>query len=248
MDTASNKTWLVARTGRVLRSALCDQYEYSREIDCGRPLGIAFDYEGNLLVCETYSGVFRIRASELYREGGELAALDPVVLANDVPGGINFVNTVVQTDADTLVFSDSDSNYNRRDVVTAVFDGRSTGRVLMKKKGQPVKIVASGLAFANGLLLHSANSVLVAETFSWRILKIHLPTGNTSLFAELPCYPDNLSYMDGQIAVGCGGGWRTRPLEILQSSVFLRKLLLTFFSPVQLLSKVGKEEEFPEFF
>jgi hypothetical protein len=44
MDLSNNKTWLVSRLG--LQDASCDDYSYEREPVCGRPLGLAFDFDG----------------------------------------------------------------------------------------------------------------------------------------------------------------------------------------------------------
>jgi hypothetical protein len=198
-----------------------------------------FFFKGNLLVAETYSGIFRIDSKDLYA-----GALGPAPLANahlvlsSSQIGAKFLNSLVEINR-TLYFTDSDRNYVRRDVVSSLFDGRATGR-LLKFQNKTVEVLLDGLSFANGVLQLDAETILVAETFAWRVISYNLQTGATRVFAELPCCPDNLSVVKGLIAVSCGGGWRVRALEVLQSIPFVRRLLLSVLTAKQILDMVPK--------
>jgi hypothetical protein len=172
--------------------------------------------------------------------GNNSAAVPQLVVgAHQVPGGAKFFNTVVEMADGALYFTDSCANYARRDVQTAIFDGRATGR-LLKLYNNSVSVVAGDLSFANGLVRLDEHRLLVAATLSWRLFSFDVRTAELTVFANLPCYPDNLSLLSSRplIAVGCGGGWRKPLLELLQSSPLVRKALLSFSSAQKLLSMV----------
>lgn len=105
-----------------------------------------------------------------------------------------------------------------------MFDGRATGRLLRLERGGAVRVVADGLAFANGLAAQDdGRRLILAETFGGRLWQFDPSgAGAPTVLAELPCFPDNLSSVRGLLAVGCSG-YRGRAASLLMASPWLRK-------------------------
>jgi sugar lactone lactonase YvrE len=224
-------TWtstVVARLGKRRRDAGCDRYSYASEEDCGRPLGITLDSRGGLLVCETYSGIYHIDREHLFASEYDPAYVPELIVgSSDVPGGAFFFNTVLEIE-NALYFTDSSMLYKRRDVTSCLADGRATGRLLMYRDKR-VSVVAEGINFANGLLRLNNDTILVAATLSMRLLSFDIRTQKMGVFADIPCIPDNLSWLHSRpwIAVGCAAR-RSKMIEFTSANAWFRKVLTSF--------------------
>lgn len=160
----------------------------------GRPLGLAFDGEGHLLVADGYRGLLRLAPS------GKIEVL--ATEANGVPFG--FTNNVAVADDGTIYFSDASSKFGpamkaRDDVI----EHRGHGRLLRHNpETGETDVLLDGLQFANGVaVMPDQQSVLVAETGGYDIIRYWVAGERSGehevFFSNLPGLPDNIS-SDGE--------------------------------------------------
>jgi len=196
----------------------------------GRPLGLHFDAEGNLIVCDAYKG---------------LLAVDPLgnisVLTTEYAGvPFRFTDDV---DIDTngiIYFTDASFKFYQPEWKLDAMEHRPNGRLMTyNPKTGVTSLLMDQLCFANGVALSPAEDfVLVNETWNYRVLRYWLKgekQGTHDVFIEhLPGYPDGIS-CDGE-----GIFWLALPsvrnglLDNLSEKPFLRKVisrLPAFFHP-----------------
>ncbi|WP_371319891.1 SMP-30/gluconolactonase/LRE family protein [Variovorax sp. dw_308] len=155
---------------------------------------------------------------------GRAAGRQVTVLADKVGGQpIRYADAVVVARDGTVYFSDASTRFAPADwggtfeaSVLDIIEQSATGRVLAYDPAtKATRIVARGLAFANGVALSAdEKNLFVAETGKYRIWKIDvqardLDVGNATspqasvLFDNLPGYPDNLMRgLDGKVWAG----------------------------------------------
>lgn len=130
----------------------------------GRPLGLAFDADGTLIVADAFKGLVAIRDGQ------------PVVLAP-----AHFANAVAVAASGKIYFTDSSARFtpaaSGTTLEAAMLDAleqSATGRVLaFDPATAKVRVVATGLSFANGLVLASdERTLLVAESARYRVWQI----------------------------------------------------------------------------
>ena len=189
----------------------------------GRPLGMEFDAEGNLIVADSPAGLLSVAPDGSVTVLTDEAAGKPILFADDLD---------VSSDG-TIYFSDG-SVYpiDFDDPLLPFFDGRPHGRLLAyEPETRTTKVLLDGLHFANGVALSPDEAfVLVTETWGYRISRYWLSgpkKGQTDLFFEnLPAKPDNISFN------GRDTYWlalfepRVPEQERLQANPFMRKLLM----------------------
>lgn len=155
----------------------------------GRPLGLAWDPEGALLICDADRGLLR------WTEDGGLRTLSTA--ADGLPFG--FTNDVDVGPDGVVYFSDASWRYGIDDYVVDLLDGHPRGRLL---RYDPVtretSTLLSELAFANGVAVDpSGDYLLVAETWRYRVLRYWLRgprAGQAEPFIEgLDGFPDGVS-------------------------------------------------------
>ncbi|MET0266701.1 MAG: SMP-30/gluconolactonase/LRE family protein, partial [Duganella sp.] len=113
----------------------------------------------------------------------------------------------------------------------------ATGRVVeYDPAGGAVRVVATGLSFANGIVLsEDERAVLVSESARYRVWKIDVaanaldlarPTAQASIVLDhLPGYPDNLTRgANGRIWLGLAGP--RNELDAMAEHPFLRSMVL----------------------
>ena len=210
----------------------------------GRPLGMAFDAAGRLIVADAVKGLLSVAADGKATllagalDGAPLRFLDGVVVARN--GKIYF------TDASTR-FGPAQWGGTLEAATLDVLEQSATGRVLeYDPAGKALRVVAKGLGFANGIALSAdENSVLVNESAKYRVWKIavaaeQLDVAQSSshpsaqarvLLDNLPGYPDNLLRgLDGRIWLGLAG--QRNDLDKMAGRPFLRKLMLRVPRPL----------------
>jgi sugar lactone lactonase YvrE len=155
----------------------------------GRPLGLEFLGDDELLVCASHAGLLAVSL-----DGGRVR-----VLTEHVDGRrLLAVNNAAVADDGTIYFSDSSQHYPvprwRVDIVRRT----RSGRLLRRDPEGAVTELLGGLEFANGVALPRDQSfVAVAETGTCRVHRVRL-TGDRSGLDEiyvdaLSGYPDNIS-------------------------------------------------------
>ncbi|XP_060177402.1 protein STRICTOSIDINE SYNTHASE-LIKE 10 [Lycium barbarum] len=157
---------------------------------CGRPLGLRFDTRtGDLYIADAYLGL------QVVGPAGGLAT----PLVTEVEGQpLRFTNDMdIDEQEDVIYFTDTSTQFQRRQFIASVVSGDKTGRLMKYYKAtKEVTVLLRGLAFANGVALSKDKSfVLVTETSSGRIVRYWLKgprAGKHDTFADLPGYPDNI--------------------------------------------------------
>jgi sugar lactone lactonase YvrE len=188
----------------------------------GRPLGMQFDAEGNLIVADAFKGLLSISPAGTIK-----------VLTDSVKGKkLLFTDDLdIATDG-TIWFSDASQRFNQHHWKLDFWETRPTGRLLSyDPKTGKTEVRLDTLMFANGVALGPNDAyVLVNETIAARIVRLWLKgakAGQTEIFIDgLPAYPDNLSYNENGIFWVALPSPRATDLERLWPSPFIRKLLM----------------------
>ena len=186
----------------------------------GRPLGIEYDGDGRLVVCDATRGLLRVDPS----------TGDVELLADSVAGTPILVcnNAAIAADG-TIWFSDS-STVHRLDRWKDDFvQVTATGRLLRRDPGGEVEVVMDGLAFANGVALAADESyVAVAESSTRRVARYWIAGDRAGqrdfLVEDLPGYPDNIARgSDGLIWVALGSPTDAVVEKVMRGPRWLRR-------------------------
>jgi sugar lactone lactonase YvrE len=201
-------------------------------------LGFDFDSTGNLIAADAMKGLLSISPSRQI-----------TVLSNQVDGQpIRYADGVVVARSGTMYFTDASTRFSPADwggtfeaSVLDILEQAATGRVLAYDPAtKATRVVARGLAFANGVALNAdEKSLFVAETGKYRIWKIDVNARNLDagasagtnpqaavLLDNLPGYPDNLMRgIDGKIWAGLVKP-RNPTIDKLADKPFLRSVTM----------------------
>ena len=157
---------------------------------CGRPLGIRFLDEENLIVMDPFYGLFKVNIVELTKE----LVLDfkKIKVDREIKFGDDLL---IMPDNNTIYFTDASDEHGLRDFLYAVAELSPRGRLFkFTLDSQELSLVAEGLYFSNGVELHrNGKFLLVTETPRARILRISIEDGSVQIFADnLIGMPDNI--------------------------------------------------------
>jgi sugar lactone lactonase YvrE len=174
----------------------------------GRPLGIAFDEAGNLLVCNHPLGLQRVNSR------GEVELLTD---ASD-DGPIRFPNDLAIASSGVVYFTDSSDRFHLANGFGPpwgaydMLEARPRGRLIRHdpRTGE-TRTVLSNLHFPNGVALSEDElAIYVVETFRYRVLRHDLMAGTTAVFLDhLPGFADGIA-RDGErfiVAIGVRRSW-----------------------------------------
>jgi len=156
----------------------------------GRPLGMEFDADGNLIVCDLFGRLLSISGS------GEIGLL-VTEIANEPLGLVNDLD--IARDG-TILFSESSTETT--DTVRDLLEHRPNGRLLSySAESGRVDVLLDGLYYANGVALSADETfVLVVETTEYRVRRLWLAgprQGEDEVFIDnLPGFPDGISCDD----------------------------------------------------
>jgi sugar lactone lactonase YvrE len=190
-EVAVDKKGLVyggTEEGRIMRLFPDGKMETFAETK-GRPLGLQFDQNDNLIVCDAYKGLLSIAPD------GKIK-----VLADSAEGiPFKFTDALDISQDGMIYFTDASSKFSQAEYLYDLLESRPHGRFLSydPKTGQ-VKVLLKNLYFANGVALSAKEDfVLVNETYRYRIIRYWLKgpkAGTHEVFIEnLPGFPDNIS-------------------------------------------------------
>ncbi len=155
----------------------------------GRPLGLAFDAAGNLVICDSSKGLLRLSPV------GKLETL--LTAVNGVP--LSFTDELVIARDGKIYFTDASSKYRQPDYVVDFLEGRPYGRLYVYDPATgKAALLLKDLYFANGVALSmNEDALFVAETYRYRLRKLWLTgpkAGQNEVVADnLPGMPDNIS-------------------------------------------------------
>jgi sugar lactone lactonase YvrE len=182
----------------------------------GRPLGLAFDADGRMIIADAMNGLLTVGADRTITVLADHAGVDPVFYAD----------AVVVAGNGRIYFTDATRRFSSRELGTFeaalldIMEHSCTGRVLeYQPSTRTQRLVMEGLCFPNGLALSADGSRLfIAETGVYRIWKVDVaaqalnasalardPSNPeaTVILANLPGFPDNLTHSaDGRLWVG----------------------------------------------
>lgn len=193
----------------------------------GRPLGLEFGPDGTLWIADAYFGLMRwsvdtgleLVVTEV--DGREVRYADDVDVAAD--------GTVYFSDASSRFAADQYGTYEAS--LLDIMEHAGNGRLLAydASSGRTYTVLG-GLHFANGVAVsHDNNWVLVAETGSYRILRIGIGAENNgqieAIMENLPGFPDNINDApNGKFWVGLVSP-RSGALDTLSNYPFVRKIV-----------------------
>ncbi|MBI5582464.1 MAG: SMP-30/gluconolactonase/LRE family protein [Deltaproteobacteria bacterium] len=174
--------------GKVLR-LLPDGRLETFAVTGGRPLGLQFDREGNLIVCDSYKGLLSINPA------GKIT-----ILAQSINGvAFKFTDALDISSDGVIYFTDASDKYGQNEYLYDLLEARPHGRLMrLNPTTGEIKVLLSDLYFANGVALSSREDfVLVNETYRYRITRYWLKgpqAGTSEVFLDnLPGFPDNIT-------------------------------------------------------
>ena len=155
----------------------------------GRPLGLTFDRQGNLIVADAIKGLLSV-----HRSG------DVKVLATEAEGAKFGCLNDLDTGADgTIYFTEASHKFPMSEHVNDLLEHQPNGRLLaLDPQTQRPRTLLRGLHFANGVAVSPDQTfVLVAETGMYRVRRVWLKEpkmGQDDVFIDnLPGFPDGIS-------------------------------------------------------
>lgn len=187
----------------------------------GRPLGLHFDIDGNLIVCDSYIGLLRVTP-----KGG-------VNVLSIEQGGrpFRFANDVDIADS-TIYFSDASDKFGQTEFVEDLMEHGGHGRLMAyHPESGEVELLLDGLQFANGVAVDPGRQfVLVNETGSYRVRKYWIAGPKKGqdevLIDNLPGFPDGISAGTNGIFWIALASPRNPLMDKLGPKPFLRKVVM----------------------
>lgn len=155
----------------------------------GRPLGLVFDRDGNLIVADALKGLLSIN------KAGD------VKLLADGADGVTFgcLNDLDVAADGTIYFTEASNKFPMAEHVSDLLEHQPNGRLLAwDPKTQKARTLLPGMYFANGVAVSPDQSfVLAVETGMYRVLRFWLSgpkAGQSDIFIDnLPGFPDGIS-------------------------------------------------------
>ncbi|XP_027343352.1 protein STRICTOSIDINE SYNTHASE-LIKE 3-like [Abrus precatorius] len=227
------------------RSELCNPKAFASPLSyvetehiCGRPLGLRFDKKtGDLYIADAYFGLMKVGP-----QGGLATSL--ATEAEGVP--LRFTNDVDIDTEGNIYFTDSSTNYQRRNFAQLVFSGEDSGRVLKyNATTKETTVLLRNVQFPNGISLSKDGSFFVfSEGMIGRLRKYWLKgdkAGTSEIFAILPGFPDNVRVNgngDFWVALHC-----RRNIYIYLNAIYpkMRKVIIKLPIPltIQYMIQIG---------
>lgn len=225
------------------RSEICDpkpsplSYLKNEHI-CGRPLGLRFDKKtGDLFIADAYFGLMKVGP-----EGGLATSL--ATEAEGIP--LRFTNDLDIDDEGNIYFTDSSTQYQRRNFMQLVFSAEDGGRVLKyNPTTKETTVLVRNVQFANGVSLSKDGTFFVfCEGSIGRLRKYWLKgdkAGTSEVIAILPGFPDNVRTNDEGnfwVAIHCRRSFYTY-LCALYPKLRMFTLKLPISAKIQYLLHIG---------
>ncbi len=158
----------------------------------GRPLGMVFDREGNLIVADAWKGLLSIAPDKTV-----------TVLTREAEGlPFGFTDDVDIAPDGRLYFTDASSRFHQPDYLLDLMEMRPHGRLLRYDPATgKTEVLLRNLYFANGVAVSpDGDYLLMNETWKYRIIRYWIGgrnPGTAEVFADnLPGFPDNLAVDD----------------------------------------------------
>ncbi|MFW2387534.1 MAG: SMP-30/gluconolactonase/LRE family protein [Polyangiales bacterium] len=175
--------------GRILRYAADGSSPEVFADTGGRPLGLDFDNDGNLIVADAVKGLLSIDPS---------GAIE-VLCTEAGYHRLGFTDDVDVDSQNVAWFSDASFKWDHHHVMNEALESRSNGRLLKYDIATAeCSVVLNELFFANGVAVSPDDSyVLVNETMRYRTKRVYVRgpnAGKVDVFIDnLPGFPDGIS-------------------------------------------------------
>jgi len=195
----------------------------------GRPLGLAFDPNGNLIVADAIKGLLSIAPD------GSIVVLS--TQADTVP--FRCTNDLDIAADGTIYFTDASYKFPLTELKADLLEHRPNGRFLAyDPKTKQTRVVLRDLYFANGVAVSPDQSfVLVNETGTYNIRRVWLKgekQGQSEMFIEnLPGFPDGISSNGRDTFWLAIVNRRDATLDMLLRRPFLRRVVVRLPSFLQ---------------
>ncbi|HSE31759.1 MAG TPA: SMP-30/gluconolactonase/LRE family protein [Pyrinomonadaceae bacterium] len=155
----------------------------------GRPLGLAFTADGDLIVADAIKGLLSVNPN------GEITTL-----ATGAEGSqFSCLNDLDVAADGTIYFTEASNKFPMKEFTADILEHRPNGRMLAyDPKTKQARTILKGIHFANGVAISPDQSfVLVNETGRYRVMRVWLngpKQGQAEVFIEnLPGFPDGIS-------------------------------------------------------
>lgn len=186
------------RTGDVYRFAPPDYAEPEVFAHIGgRPLGLAFDREGNLVTCVAGMGVYGVRPDRTIFKVTDETNRSLRSIVDD--SRLSLADDLDITKDGVIFFSEATVRYDVHSWPLDGLEGRGNGRIIRHdpRTGR-TKTVLPGLVFPNGICVaHDGVSLFFAETWACRVSRYWFAGPDKGrvevVIDDLPGYPDNIN-------------------------------------------------------
>lgn len=155
----------------------------------GRPLGLAFDAQQNLIIADGVKGLLQLTPAKKLTVLADSFQGQPLLVVDDVD---------IAADG-TVYFSDASALFPLKDYILDGLNAQPSGRLFSYTPDSgELKLLADQLFFANGVAVAADQSfVLVNETFAYRTTRVWLSgdkAGQKDIFtSHLPGVPDGIA-------------------------------------------------------
>ena len=187
----------------------------------GRPLGLAFDHDGNLIVADAIVGLLSIAPNG-----------QPTVLAIDADHTpFRCTNDLDIAGDGTIYFTDASYKFPLTELKADVLEHQPNGRFLSyDPKTKQTRVLLKDLYFANGVAVSPDQTfVLVNDTGAYRVRRYWLKgekAGQSDIFIDnLPGFPDGISSNGKDMFWLALVNRRDAGLDWLMPHPFLRKIV-----------------------
>lgn len=188
----------------------------------GRPLGIHFDTNGNLLVADSPKGLLSISRK------GEISTLS--TSHNNIP--YLFADDLEIDSSGIIYFTDASWKYDVTEFKLDLFEHRPYGRFLSyNPRNKKTALLIDSMYFSNGVAVsHDNDFVLINETGTYRVWRYWIngnKKGTKEVFLDnLPGFPDGISRGDNGIFWLTLISPRKESLDDIMPYPFIRKMVV----------------------
>jgi len=190
----------------------------------GHPLGLHFDGQGNLIVCDAWKGLLSIDKEGVI-----------TTLATEAEGVPFFLTNDLDINAEGIIyFTDASYKFHQPDYKLDLLEAKPYGRFLSyDPRTKETRVLLRDLYFANGVALSkNEDFVVVNETYRYRIIRYWLKgekAGTRDVFADnLPGFPDGISSDRKGVFLVAIPAPRNAMADTLHPYPFLKNLLAKF--------------------
>jgi ribose transport system permease protein len=225
---ADDNLYCSVRQGEIVRFLAPDYVR--REVYAhvgGRPLGMAFDRAGNLLVCIAGMGLYRVDERRNIQKMTAETNRSPFSIIDD--SRMRLADDLDIAPDGKVYFSEATIRYGFEEWVVDALEGRGNGRIIRYDPATgATRTILRNLLFANGVCMaHDNKSMLFAETWGCRVSRYWLEgpkQGTTEIvIPDLPGYPDNVNRGSGGTYWAGLAGTRTPSYDLAMTMPAFRR-------------------------